>query len=327
MCTSLTLQSKTGDNFLGRTMDFAFELDGRPLFVPKNYVWTSQLGESFKVKYGFTGTGRKLSEYLVADGMNEKGLGIAELFFSGEAKYQENPDDHKINLAPHELILWILGEIATIAELRKKIDQINLVVMEAELVDIVVPLHFIVTDRTGETVILESNTGNLVVKDNPVGVLTGSPEFEWHLKNLNNYVSLSPFGHSSKQLDKLLIQSFGQGSGTIGLPGGNTSPERFVRTVYNQNYCEKSINANDNINTLFQLLNDVTIPRGVSIKKDGTIHYTQYRVAFDLENLIYYYGPANTQEIFSLSLAKLLKEETHVKEFPIRSAFRATSLI
>ncbi len=34
MCTSVTFLSETGDNFLARTMDFAFELDGRPIVIP-----------------------------------------------------------------------------------------------------------------------------------------------------------------------------------------------------------------------------------------------------------------------------------------------------
>lgn len=36
MCTSLTYENSRGDHFLARTMDFAFELGGQPIFMPRN---------------------------------------------------------------------------------------------------------------------------------------------------------------------------------------------------------------------------------------------------------------------------------------------------
>ncbi len=40
MCTSLTIQTTAGDQFLARTMDFAFELGGRPVAIPRNHILT-----------------------------------------------------------------------------------------------------------------------------------------------------------------------------------------------------------------------------------------------------------------------------------------------
>ena len=52
--------------------------------------------------------------------------------------------------------------------------EINLVEKEIPLLGFVPPLHFIITDRTGETVVVESDSGELVIKENPVGVMTNS---------------------------------------------------------------------------------------------------------------------------------------------------------
>ncbi|MFQ7654661.1 MAG: linear amide C-N hydrolase [Enterococcus gallinarum] len=88
MCTSFTLTAH-GQTFFARTMDFAFLLDGEPIVMPRGYQWSLQLGGQVTNTYGFVGTGKQLEEFLFIDGVNEKGLTIAELYFSNEAVYCE----------------------------------------------------------------------------------------------------------------------------------------------------------------------------------------------------------------------------------------------
>lgn len=153
MCTSFTLQAENQENFLARTMDFAFQLNGVPIVIPKRYTWQTQLGVSESTRFGIIGTGRCTEECILVDGMNENGLSVAELYFSNEAKYSEALEKDKINLAPHEFILWILGNVASVDELKTKIEQIHLIHAEISLLSAVVPLHYIVTDRTGACVV------------------------------------------------------------------------------------------------------------------------------------------------------------------------------
>ena len=47
--------------------------------------------------------------------------------------------------------------------------------------NIVPPLHFMVTDETGHTVAIEPHNGLLIVKDNYVHTLTNAPKLDWHL--------------------------------------------------------------------------------------------------------------------------------------------------
>lgn len=42
MCTSFTLQIDSRNNFLARTMDFGYELSGKPVVIPRKYTWTLQ---------------------------------------------------------------------------------------------------------------------------------------------------------------------------------------------------------------------------------------------------------------------------------------------
>lgn len=75
MCTSLTYEDYKGDWYLARTMDFGFNLDGRPVVIPRNYHFDSDASANgFDTKFGFTGAGRNLNGYILVDGVNEKGL-------------------------------------------------------------------------------------------------------------------------------------------------------------------------------------------------------------------------------------------------------------
>ena len=56
-------------------------------------------------------------------------------------------------------------------------------------------VHYIVTDASGKSVVLEYIGGELKVHANPLGVMTNSPTFDWHMTNLSNYVNMSRQQH------------------------------------------------------------------------------------------------------------------------------------
>ena len=53
------------------------------------------------------------------------------------------------------------------------------------------PFHYTLHDATGASIVIEFANGQQNVIDNPIGVMTNGPEFQWHLTNLNNYTFLS----------------------------------------------------------------------------------------------------------------------------------------
>lgn len=326
MCTSFRLQSANHENFLARTMDFAFQLEGVPIVIPKGYTWKTHLDVRETTRFGMIGTGRSLEEIVLVDGMNENGLSVAELYFPNEAKYSKTIEKDKVNLAPHELILWILGNIASVEELKTKIEMIHLVHIENSLLSAVVPLHYIVTDRTGACVVIETNKGFIEIKDNFLGVMTNSPELEWHLKNLSNYLSLKPTNFPSRTFLDYHVKSNGLGSGTAALPGGFTSPERFVRAVYFKEFIDKGLTTGETLNALFQILNNFSIPKGILLEETRESEYTQYRVAFHLADLEYYFSPYETPEIFSIKLKDALVNLEKPKIFEINKSFAVTQL-
>lgn len=65
------------------------------------------------------------------------------------------------------------------------------------------------------------------ITDNPALVFTNTPHFDWHLKNLQNYVGLSSTNHQPCQIGQETTLSSGKGCGLFGLPGDFTPQSRL----------------------------------------------------------------------------------------------------
>ena len=91
------------------------------------------------------------------------------------------------------------------------------------------PVHVVVYDKTGASIVIEPLDGKLKVYDNPLGVITNSPTFDWHMINVRNYVALNPRNVPPVTINGTTFRNMGQGSGMLGLPGDFTPPSRFVR--------------------------------------------------------------------------------------------------
>lgn len=318
MCTSVTFLSETGDNFLARTMDFGFELKGRPVVIPRNQTFPSDVkGSEYHTKYSFVGTGRNLDNYILVDGVNEKGLSAAALYFSGEAQFAKESKEGEINIAPHEVLNWILGNADSCDDLSNLLATLNIVSAPVKLMGFSVPLHWIITDQSGDSYVLEVGQDGVNYMKNPVGVMTNSPDFGWHLKNLNNYTQLKPTPHPTRDYDGYQVTSFGPGSGALGLPGDYTSVSRFIRTVFMREYTDQ-VSTEQTVTQLSHILNSVEIPKGVKIKKDGSEDYTQYRGYMDTQNLTYYMQPYDDQTIYKVALTEELMNKDQPTEFPIQ---------
>lgn len=309
MCTSIFVTSKTKQHYLARTMDFVFPLEATPIFIPRGYVWKSLSGEEHTSQYAFIGSGSAAeAKYLLADGINEKGVSIAELYFSGEARYQDELIKDKINLAPHEFITWLLGDIASITDLRHKINDICLQNIPNKMINTTVPLHYIVSDASGESIVLESDNseGILKIKENSLGVMANSPELEWHLKNARNYLGLDNHAMLSREVDQFDLLPTGLSSGTFGLPGGFTSSERFIRAVYLRHVMLWEGDEAEVVNQIIHLLDNVSVPKGAVKNNQGECDYSQYKAIFNNNELIYYHQPYSTHVISKIDLKQLV---------------------
>lgn len=308
MCTGITYSNLIEEHFLARTMDFGFELNGAPIFCPRNYQWLSDAdNQPHQSKYSLIGAGREFEKLLFADGVNEKGLGMVALYLPNEVNYAEKSESGQINLAPHEFLLWVLTNCASISELEERLSEVSLVNIPTKFLEATTPLHWMLTDKTGRTAVIEPTTYQLTLIDNPVGTLTNTPTLDWHLTNLRNYIGITAEQNSNKSFGTFVGTPFSQGSGTFGLPGGFTPPERFVRAAIIKELIKPVYSLEGTITNIWYILQSVYIPKGVVKKADGLIDYTQYISCMSVTNQTYFFTPYGNSQITQIQLTDELK--------------------
>jgi choloylglycine hydrolase len=164
--------------------------------------------------------------------------------------------------------------------------------------------------------VLEYIDGELKVHENPLGVMTNAPTFDWHITNLGNFINLSVNNVPPVELDGLKVPGFGQGSGMLGLPGDFTPPSRFVRAVAFSHAALPVATADDGVFQVFHLLNQFDIPRGsargVDHGRDVT-DYTLWTAASDLKNLRYYFRTFDNSRIRMVDLKKADLDAAKIK--------------
>ena len=236
-CTALHLKAKDNGIVVGRTMEFGMDVKSDAVVVPAGTELTSSLpaksnGIKYTTKYGIVGL-NFMGKHMVVDGMNEKGMYAGALYLPGYASYPEvKAETSDKSMAPEDYVAWLLGNFSTIEEIKENYNKVILVQNpQKEIGGESFPGHFLITDKSGASVVIEPLKGGLKLYDDPLGVLTNSPTFDWHIINLSNYVNLSAINVPKIDLTGKTINSFGQGSGLVGLPGDYTPPSRFVRAV------------------------------------------------------------------------------------------------
>ena len=189
MCTAATY--KTEDFYFGRNLDYEFSYGDEVTVTPRAYPFALRCMGDFRTKYAMIGMAYVAGEYpLYYDAVNEKGLGIAGLNFVGNAVYHPAAEG-KNNVTQFELIPWLLGSCATLAEARTLLEKTNIVNIPFSDQLPLAQLHWLIADKTG-SIVVESTADGLHIYDDPVGVLTNNPPFPQQLFALNNYRALSP---------------------------------------------------------------------------------------------------------------------------------------
>ena len=125
-------------------------------------------------------------------------------------------------------------------------------------------VHWRFAEPCGRVVVLEFTEGKAKFYENPLGVLTNSPNFPWHLTNLANYINLRSGSSQPLQLaNGLQVKPLGGGTGMLGLPGDFTPPSRFVRAAMLQSSAPLLPDAQQTALQAFHLLNSFDIPIGL----------------------------------------------------------------
>lgn len=301
MCTGFTFQSYQNETILGRTMDYDWPLTGHPAILPRHYTWESRADYQGTTLYGFVGTGSDMEGFMFGDGMNEHGLAISTQYDRDYCTYASEILDDYINISQNDVLIWVLGYHQTIEELIQHTSKVNVVAVTLNDINDVPPLHYHVSDATGRSAEITFEDGRMVVRDNPIGVLTNHPDLNWHYENLKQYINITPYQPQSQLTNGATLQPLGAESGTHGLPGGYTSTERFVRAAYLTRHLKPSPNDNPILDA-FRILDTVSIPKGAVRPEGSDFYYTLYQTVFNLSTKTMYVKYYQSNQILELQL-------------------------
>ncbi len=306
MCTAITLQTLQGETFLGRTMDFSYEIQPHVYIVPNNYMWTNPLNnQTMRDTYRFIAMGQQLDGQLgFFDGVNEQGFAAAALYFAGYAQYDRRPAfPGAEQIASYDFLHYILGKCATMEDLRKLLDRTYIIGMADPVTQTVAPLHWIVMDKSKRCMVVEQTERGLELFYNTIGVMANSPGFQWQLTNLRNYMETSPTQTAESYWGTTLLTPFGQAGGTAPLPGGFTSPDRFVRTAYLKTHIPTPKDSAEGIVSCFRIMESVSIPKGAVTTVSNTYDYTKYTAFINTDKQQYFFRPYEDLQTYTTSLS------------------------
>ncbi len=342
-CTSLAYTDANGDVYFGRTLELQMELPYQLVYLPAGVDLESVVDGQPELDYTthyaifgiamparIPGEGEQLGleDLKPLEAVNEAGLTFSLLAYPSVEGPQHMVEGTQAVLSAIDLGAWALGQFATVDEVKTALaDQPVRLEPLAMLGGAQPPIHFVLHDRAGASIVIEWHQGNMMVYDNPVGVMTNGPQFSWHLTNLNNYTFLSNVDQSTGQFGGLAVSQPDSGIATAGLPSSNTSVGRFVRAVYYSQFAEKVDDPDQAVRTLSHIMNNFDRPRGITIDETGggegdaiaalapadasgyTTEYTSWTTLHDLERGLFFVRTYAGLNYTMFDLGKLAGQE------------------
>jgi choloylglycine hydrolase len=312
-CTDVFI-NKGGYHVEARTLDFlvnfAFEdrigfigdKNTTDVIIDADKIPATQL-TSWENKYGFIGRSAFNGERFV-DGMNTQGLSVAILYLPGSKFPVYDAADKRPVVAIYDLVSYLLAQASTTAEALKLVQSHQLVgsavrVSEGNYIKDI-PIHYVVRDKKGESLVIEFIEGKVKLYENAGDVLTNAPTFDWQLKHASYYDSLladnkapnDKFKNTVYNYDEIYKSSVNVGEANLlGVLGDFTPPSRFARAKVFLNNFPAPSSREIAIYQADTLINSLSVPalKGAeptlwaSIKDlDNSVYYTK--------NILFYQG-------------------------------------
>ena len=316
-CTGISITAQDGTRLQARTIEWSGDnLQSKLVIMPRNHGNQSltpegQNGKTWFNKYGAVGASTVAPEF-VTEGVNEKGLNAGIFYFSHYGSLTPYNKKHaKKSVCDGELVRYILTNFATVDEALKGLEKIEIIpIGKPDKNGHYATGHWRIADASGRNVVLEiTDKGQRHVYENKIGVITNSPDYPWHLANLNNYVHLTSGMAADQQIGGLTLFPFGGGSNLTGLPGDLTPPSRFVRAFFWLHTAPVMKDAYGAITQAFHILNNFDFPIGAE-HAPGTVipdmpSATQWTAVSDTTNPTFYYRTMYNSAIRKIDLSKI----------------------
>jgi choloylglycine hydrolase len=294
--------------------------------VPRGHKQRSWLpdgtlkGKTYVAEYGYVGIAVENDEFIM-EGINEVGLAAGLFYFPEYGEYVPYKETEKsICVSDMQFVAWVLSTCATIDEMIALMPTIRVVGIDPRASTV----HWRVTEESGRQVVVEIINQHVMVHENPLGVLTNSPEFTWHLTNLNNYVNLASGSIHQREIGSLDLKAFGGGSGLHGLPGDMTPPSRFVRAAFFQSTAPRLDKPEQTVVQAFHLLNNFDIPVGIQFTNSDLVpdmpSATQITIVTDLQNRRLYYRTMYNSKIRCIDMHTIDFDRVEFQANPLENS-------
>ncbi len=320
-CTSFLLKGNDGGFVYGRTMEFGLPLKSQLTVIPRNLAVPGVgvdnkpgSGLNWTSKYAVAGM-NGLGMPVLVDGMNEKGLVGGLLNAPNTAVYQVvSPADSAKSIASIQMLMYALTNFATVDEVKEGFRKIyvNRSIIPAYH-NSSAPVRMTLHDAKGKSIVIEYLKGELVITDNPAGVMTNDPAFRDQLNSIGNYANLTNVEKAPMVINGATYAPPSSGSGLHGLPGDYLSPSRFIRALFLSKSAPTNYSAVQQTNTAWHILGSFDIPPGaISLPASnsygggaGGIETTEWTVVADNKNMMYYVKMFESTNVQAFDLNKI----------------------
>ncbi len=314
MCTALDYQ--TADHYFGRNLDLECSYNETVTVTPRNFPFSFRKTADMTSHHAIIGVALVAENYpLYYDAVNEKGLGIAGLNFPGNADYKPEISG-KENIAPFELIPYILGRCSSVSEAKSLLRNINIIAVPFSDTVPLSPLHWMIADRTS-AIVVESVKDGVKMYENPVHVLTNNPTFDMQMFSINNYMSLSPNPPTNSFSPHLTLETYSRGMGALGLPGDLSSNSRFLKAAFTRLNSVSGTSESESISQFFQILGSVAQQRGLVNLGNGKYEYTLYTSCCNTDKGIFYYTTYENSQITAVNMYEEDLESEKLVSYPM----------
>lgn len=314
MCTAASY--KTKNFYFGRTLDNPFSYVEEVTVTPRNYTFRFAEAGELRTHYAIIGMAYVSDNYpLYYDAVNEKGLAIAGLNFTGNACYFDHADG-KDNIAQYELIPWLLAQCESVDDAVKCIERMNIRNLSFSDALPASQLHWMIGDKN-RCITVESVSDGIKIYDNAVGIMTNNPTFDMQLFGLNNYMHLSPKAAENRFAKSIDLTRYSLGMGAIGLPGDLSSQSRFVRAAFTKLNSVSGDSESESVSQFFHILNSVDQPRGCNEIGEGKYEITIYTSCCSADKGIYYYTTYDNHQITAVDMHRENLDGTELVRYPL----------
>ena len=299
MCTAVTYRTQA--HYFGRNLDLEYSYREEVTVTPRNYPFRFRKANTLESHYAMIGMATVIDGYpLYYEATNEKGLSMAGLNFPEMAHYLPQQSEMD-NITPFEFIPWILGQCATVSEAKERLNRLNLVDISFSESLPLSPLHWIIADRE-QSITVEPMADGVHIFNNPIGVLTNNPPFDFHLYNLRNYMHVSVAPATNRFSENFELKQYSNGMGGIGLPGDFSSASRFVKAAFVKMNSKSAETEEASVSQFFHILSSVAMPRGCVRIRPDEYEITFYSCCCNTDKGIYYYTTYDNSRITGIDM-------------------------